>query len=903
MSFKTKKSLDVYGKASCLLLAVSVCAVMTQGESANASLKNGAKTTTSPIVKVNPTYGIDVDGMGTGTKLQQSVLGDGSSSLPNQNLASTRLTGVNTTSTSALGQGVGIDQSSGIPIGKISHKYGTDANNFQVMDVKGPLDPTKRYVQFVNTKGQLKTYEEGFSTKIKLLWNYSEVGVDKYIGPDGKVHKYIYRSKPNWVSGADIAKAQSQKQSEQDSVYGEIYTGQQNIGAVGTIGTPEERIYSTKILYDVDGIDERKSVRFGDDIEQNKTYISTLNIDRNKEGIIGQSKSSGDGLKTHTSTLKINLGGKGTSQTGVNGDETKVHTGTLNIDPNKKGTPGSQSGEETTKFYAGFFNIDQSKKGTLGDQGGEGAEVPKTYTSTLTVKLNGKDSGTSQPSGKRKVNKISIINTQSKTGDKDKGSSQTGGKGDDTTKPYTGDLDNDPNKKETAGDQTGQVGDQSQGGDAPKTYTSTLKINLGEKDEGADGTGGKREVSKIDISDPQSKTGDKDKGSSQTGGKGDDPTKPYTGDLNNNPNKKGAAGNQDGQAGGQSQGEGDDPKVHTSTLNVNLGRKDEGNEQTGGKREVSKIDISDPQSKTGDKDKGSSQTGGKGDDPTKPYTGDLDNDPNKKATSGDQTGQASGQDGDKGSGNSFLSELKHKLSQSGDNTSYEPKKREEKVEKLVINDKDLDKVKKELKPVPPKVTSGGTTEKIDLSKYVVRGKDTGWTTGARRGFVDIKKEVTIDRGTIVNTMNAPGKVNVLSKYFEEKANQQPKVVVSNLDGKIHLDVDVDGNRVKIARTNVTFTDKEGPVKGLDIDPIFAKNLSRGLAEGYGAKMEEAKKNNPLTIDTKQTPQSKPKPVDNTGEKVKTLTSKVSEIKNSGDSEKTQKALELLKQLRDKMNVQ
>ena len=111
------------------------------------------------------------------------------------------------------------------------------------------------------------------------------------------------------------------------------------------------------------------------------------------------------------------------------------------------------------------------------------------------------------------------------------------------------------------------------------------------------------------------------------------------------------------------------------------------------------------------------------------------------------------------------------------------------------------------------------------------------------------------------------------------------------------------NRVKIARTNVTFTDKEGPVKGLDIDPIFAKNLSRGLAEGYGAKMEEAKKNNPLTIDTKQTPQSKPKPVDNTGEKVKTLTSKVSEIKNSGDSEKTQKALELLKQLRDKMNVQ
>ncbi len=885
MSFKTKKSLDVYGKASCLLLAVSACAVMTQGESANASLKNGAKTTTSPVVKINPTYGIDVDGMGTGTRLQQSMLGDGSGSLHNQSLASSRLTGVNTTSTSALGQGVGIDQSSGLPTGKISHKYGTDALNFQVIDVKGPLDPTKRYVQFVNTKGQLKTYEEGFSTKAKLLWKYSEIGVDSYIGPDGKEHKYIYRSKPNWVSGADIEKAQSQKQSGQDSVYGEIYTGQ-NTGAIGAIGTPEEGIYSTKILYNVDGNNDRKTVRFADDIEQNKTYISTLNIDRNKEGIIGQSKMSVDGSKTHTSTLKINLGGKGTSQTGVNGDETKVYTGTLNIDPNKKGI--------------------------LGDQSGEG-EGPKTYTSTLTVKLSGKDTGISQTSVKRKVNKISIINPQSKTGDKDKGSSQTGGKGDET-KPYTGDLDGDPNKKGIAGEQTGQTGGSSQGeGDDSKIYTSTLNVNLGGKDKGSSQTGekgdetkpytgdlnndpnkkgasseqtgqagsqfqGEGDDSKVHTSTLNVNLGGKDKGSSQTGGEEGDTTKPYTGDLNNDPNKKEAAGEQTGQAGDSSQEKGEVPKTYTSTLKINLGGKDEGTGGTGGKREVSKIDISDPQNKTGDKDKGSSHTGEKGED-TKPYTGDLDNDPNKKAASSDQDGQAG--------------------SQGGDNT-FKPIKREVKVEKLSLKSEELNKAKEELKPIPSKGTSGSTNEKSDLSRYVVRGKDTGWTTGARRGFVDIKKEVTIDNDKI-DTMNTSGKVNVLSTYFGEKAKQEPKVVVSNLDGKIHLDVDVDNNRVKIARTNVTFTDKEGEIKGLEIDPTFAKNLSRGLAEGYALKVEQAKKNNPLTIDTKQTP--KPQPVDNTGEKVKALTSKVSEIKNSGDSEKAQKALELLRQLRDKMNVQ
>ena len=259
MSFRTKKSLDMYCKSSYILLVVAACAITTGGEKSSATVGKTKVISTTGTGGTSSLQRLGSGGLGSSSQLQRtSSLGSGSLSSTgtgNATVGSTRRLSI-----SSVGSGVSqqsglvvIDPSSGIPTGKVQHKYGVSAGDFNVSEVPGGINPGERYVQFTNTKGKLVTYKEGLSTKLKLLWNESEIGRDHYIGSDGKVHTYIYRSSPNWVSGADILNAQggdggsSSLPQQQGNISSTILgSGNRSVGTqtdtgnLGGLGTPKK---------------------------------------------------------------------------------------------------------------------------------------------------------------------------------------------------------------------------------------------------------------------------------------------------------------------------------------------------------------------------------------------------------------------------------------------------------------------------------------------------------------------------------------------------------------------------------------------------------------------------------------------------------------------------------------
>ena len=254
MSFRTKKSLDMYCKSSYILLVVAACAVASGGEESSATVGKTKVISTTGTGGTSSLQRLGSGGLGSSSKLQRSSsLSSGISG--NATIGSTRRLSSSSlvSSISQPNLSSGAAGGSSLPTGKVQHKYGVSAENFNVLEVPGGINPGERYVQFTNTKGKLVTYKESLSTKLKLLWNESEIGRDRYIGLDGKVHSYIYRSKPKWISGLDIVNAQSgdggssslpqQQRNISSSVTGlgnKSVGTQTETGNLGGIGTPEK---------------------------------------------------------------------------------------------------------------------------------------------------------------------------------------------------------------------------------------------------------------------------------------------------------------------------------------------------------------------------------------------------------------------------------------------------------------------------------------------------------------------------------------------------------------------------------------------------------------------------------------------------------------------------------------
>ena len=373
MSFRTKKSLDMYCKSSYILLVVAACAVTTGGEKSSATVGKTKVISTTGTGGTSSLQRLGSGGLGSSSQLQRtSSLGSGSLSSTGTGNATVGSTGRLSnsslaSSTSQPNLSSGAAGGSYLPTWKVQHRYGVSAGNFNVFEVPDPIDPNARYVQFTNTKGQVVTYKESLSVKLKLLWGPSEIGIDEYIGGDGKVHKYIYRARPNWVSGADILNAQggdggsSSLPQQQGNISSTILgSGNRSVGTqtdtgnLWGLGTPKKDTGTSPTT---------------------KKYTSQLNLNVDKDGNItkqnkGTNTGDGAGLGTNDGISKTQLN--------VNGDGKVV---SRSIGTNT-GTPSGVSETE--------LNIDGSGKVTTRSVGTNTESVGET-TSVVTPLGGDKD--------------------------------------------------------------------------------------------------------------------------------------------------------------------------------------------------------------------------------------------------------------------------------------------------------------------------------------------------------------------------------------------------------------------------------------------------------------------------------------------------------------------------------
>ncbi len=580
MSFRTKKSLDMYCKSSYILLVVAACAVASGGEESSATVgktkvisttgtggtsslqrlgsgglgsssvvaacavasggeESSATVGKTKVISTTGTGGtsslqrLGSGGLGSSSQLQRnSSLRSGSLSSGgsgNATLGSTGRLSISSVGSGVSQQGglVGIDPSSGLPTGKVQHKYGVSASNFLVKEVPGGIEPGERYVQFTNTKGKLVTYKEGLFTKLKLLWNESEIGRDRYIGSDGKVHSYIYRSKPKWISGLDILK--EGLFTKLKLLWNESEIGRDRY--IGSDGKVHSYIYRSKPKW-ISGLDILNA-QGGDG------GLSSLpQQQRNISSSVTGSANRSVGTQTETG----NLGGFGTPKKDTGTSPTiKKYTSQLNLDVDRDGNITKQNKGTNTEGVGETTSVvtplggdkefsNPSTQTVISGSGlqpkkrtnkGVGTQTDPSITGERLTSLVAKSDGSQTSSGDGvnipvnsvvyKFGKMPRFVPKGSESDTVKPSTSVGidvaSGGEKTTKPFT---------------------DTGSGGDG-KTYTSTLRINLGGKGQQSSstqtGSGGSSPSGSRGASlEQQSSSSQTGSGAATQGGSGSSPS-------------------------------------------------------------------------------------------------------------------------------------------------------------------------------------------------------------------------------------------------------------------------------------------------------------------------------------------------------------------------------------------
>lgn len=497
MSFRTKKNLYMYCKSSYILLVVAACAIVSGGEESSATVGKTKVVSTTGLGTTGNLQRTGSGGLGSSSQFQRtSSLGSGSSSSSGSGNATIGSTG--RLSVSSVGGGVsqqsglvGIDSSSGLPTGKIQHKYGVSAGEFKVQEVPGGINPGERYVQFININGKLVTYKEGLSTKLKLLWSESEIGRDHYIGLDGKVHSYIYRSKPRWVSGEDILNVQggdggsSSLTQQQGNISSTIVgSGNRSIGTQTDTGTLTGQKYTSQLNLAVgkDGsiTQQNKRTNTGDGAGLGTSAgISKTKLNVTGDGkVVSRSIGTNTGAPSGVSETELNINGSGKVTTRSVGTNTVgVRETTSIVTPLGGDKDFSNSSTQTLISGSGL----QPKKRT---NKGVGTQTDLSITGEGLTSLVAKSDGSQTSSGDGvSIPVKSVVDnfgrmprfvSKGSEGDTVKSSISIGtdvvSGGGKTTNPIT---------------DIGTSGDD-------KIYTSTLRINLSGKGKQSTGSDDKQ---------------------------------------------------------------------------------------------------------------------------------------------------------------------------------------------------------------------------------------------------------------------------------------------------------------------------------------------------------------------------------------------------------------------------
>jgi len=283
MAVKNKKNIGLYSGSLYVLSVVATMSLyFSDAEKANATVGSRVGSVVSRVTSSL------IGGTGSVVTRTGSGLGSntGSSGRALNNPAASGLRLATTVETNIPTSGQGQ-----FPTHKVTHKFGVSVDEFVPV---GPIDPNKRYVQYVTSSGELRTYERNMVTRFELFLK-GEIGRDKYVdSTTGRVTSYIYRSKPKWIIGSDIIQAQQAKLEETGSI-NSVNSAVSSVSSVSA-NSSASNVASNSVTSSLN-LNMVKNPDGGVSFVEDKGSVGTVKV--NNPELIATAQKIADGLKVN----------------------------------------------------------------------------------------------------------------------------------------------------------------------------------------------------------------------------------------------------------------------------------------------------------------------------------------------------------------------------------------------------------------------------------------------------------------------------------------------------------------------------------------------------------------------------------------------------------------------------
>ncbi len=796
MAVKNKKNIGLYSGSLYVLSVVATMSLyFSDAEKANATVGSRvgsvvSRVTSSLIGRTGSVVTRTGSGLGSNT-------GSSGRALNNPAASGLRLATTIETNIPTSGQGQ-------FPTHKVTHKFGVNADEFVPV---GPIDPNKRYVQYVTSSGELRTYERNMTNRFELFLK-GEIGRDKYVDPTtGRMKSYIYRSKPKWIVGSDIIQAQQAKLEE--------------TGSINSV---------------------------------NSAVSSVSSVSAN---------SSASNVASNRVTSSLNLNMVKNPDGGVSFVEDKGSVGTVRVN--------NPELIATAQKIAGGLKVNERTNVVLRnpDKSTQTPIVQVNNTSSQTDSQSSQSGTSGSAVGTVKVNNPSVMdparNLASKLKVKDTSSSSTGTSGTSQTGQVTTPSTSTSSSKQVTSTMTSPTssgsedGQHSTQGTSGVRYRTELRIQIGGKDSKPVYT---ESVKNVTLKIPQTSgtQGDvtnvteTDKGSTQQTPTGtvsfknpvyEEQTKLISSRLKTSPETK--------------------PTDQGNTTTSSSGVVKLGNTGVIGAAQnlANKLKVKETDSSSNETS-GTTQTGQTSTTSTPPrFTSSVTITPSAptrggSTASGVKTGTSStstttpstgGQGGQVTPSTPTSTSTGSKDGQTSSSTTVTPTRF---TSSITITpsaptrggSSNKDSVKKSdqtLLTGTAQNISSGQKKNIDSSSTGTSSSALVKTKSPERGdTTHLQRTVTVSDTT--SSVAKPGKVQALSTYFETSSEEDKKPKASNMHGNIHYNVGKQDGKLQVLSRTVETNLTDEDISKLKVDQNFANQLNKQLADGYQKRFQEAQRN-------------------------------------------------------------
>ncbi len=795
MAVKNKKNIGLYSGSLYVLSVVATMSLyFSDAEKANATVGSRvgsvvSRVTSSLIGRTGSVVTRTGSGLGSNT-------GSSGRALTNPAASGLRLATTVETNIPTSGQAQ-------FPTHKVTHKFGVSADEFVPV---GPIDPNKRYVQYVTSSGELRTYERNTATRFEMFLK-GEIGRDKYVDlTTGRMKSYIYRSKPKWVVGSDIIQAQQAKLEETGSI-NSVNSAVSSVSSVSA-NSSASNVASNRVTSSLN-LNMVKNPDGGVSFVEDKGSVGTVKV--NNPELIATAQKIAGGLKVNERTNVV------------------------------------------------LRNPDKSTQTPI-------VQVTNTSSQTDSQSSQSVTSGTSV--GTVKVNNPSVMdparNLASKLKVKDTSSSSTGTSGTSQTGQVTTPSTSTSSSKQVTSTMTSPTssgsedGQHSTQGTSGVRYRTELRIQIGGKDSKPVYT---ESVKNVTLKIPQTSgtQGDvtnvteTDKGSTQQTPTGtvsfknpvyEEQTKLISSRLKTSPETKPTdQGNTTtsssgvvklGNTGviGAAQGLANKLKVKEtgSSSNETSGTTQTGQTSTTSTppRFTSSVTITPSAPTRGGSTASGVKTETSSTSTTTPSTGGQGGQVTPSTPTSTSTGSKDGQT------SSSTTVTPTRFTSSITITPSAPTRG---------GSSNKDSVKKSnqiLLTGTAQIISSGQKKNIDSSSTGTSSSALVKTKSPERGdTTHLQRTVTVSDTTSVVKA---GKVQALSTYFETASEEDKKPKASNMNGNIHYSVGKQDGKLQVLSKTVETNLTDEDISKLKVDQNFAGQLNKQLADGYQKRFQEAQRN-------------------------------------------------------------